>query len=108
MIMSAIPLASGIVNFDSGTYWDQAQYGIDGSGVVHLKGMIKNTNPYTSGNVVLGTLPVGFRPTTTAVYDVTVSYAKGNIHIDPTGVITLIGNGGTDYVSIAGISFPTT
>lgn len=100
--------ASGWSDYASG--FDTGAYRMEASGIVRLKGLVKNTN--VNATTTITTLPVGFRPAAGKIF-MGVSSAAGfgefsRIGIDTTGTITPTNHfsgGGAGFLSLEGITF---
>ena len=87
----------------AGTF-SAAQYRKDHSGVVHLKGLIKDGT--TTGGTIIFTLPTGHRPADDEVFVVSISPdgASGRIDVDANGdVVVRLAH--ASYTSLNGIRF---
>lgn len=105
----ATPTLSGSVT-DYGSGFGGPRYFKDALGIVHMKGVLKATA--TIGSLgTLFTLPVGFRPAETLVFQVACGIGFSNLDkrldIETTGIAylngTTLANG--DWVSIASVSY---
>lgn len=92
-----------------GDQWNVAGYCKDPSGIVRLRGLIKNGSAGT-----IFTLPVGFRPSATCLYLVACNHATppGNARIDvlsngSVNLMTYATGGNNAWVSLDGITFAT-
>jgi len=103
------PTLPGTV-IDYGSGFGGPRYYKDGSGVVHLKGVLKVTAAYPS-LTTLFTLPVGYRPAETLVFQVACGIGFSNLDkrldIETTGIAYLNGTSlsTNDWVSIASVSY---
>ena len=88
--------ANGWVNY--GAPFATAAYYKDKSGIVHLKGTVKN------GTQDIFILPVGYRPNSILVFDVISSSGLGRIDITVNGGVSFV-SGGNGFVSLDGITF---
>lgn len=99
---TAITLQNSCTNL--GSPFQTAQYSKDSSGFVHIEGAL---NP-VGLNVVMFTLPAGFRPGATQICVVLASNSgsaiPGRIDIAPDGTATCKSGSG-DFISLSGISF---
>jgi hypothetical protein len=75
------------------------------SGFVMLKGLIKRSGSITSGEVI-GTLPVGYRPSARLIFQTSTSNAGhfARVDVDTTGSILAIA-GDPGFLSLEGINF---
>jgi hypothetical protein len=87
---------NGWVNY--GVPFATAAYYKDKSGIVHLKGTVKN------GTQDIFILPVGYRPNSILVFDVISSSGLGRIDITVNGGVSFV-SGGNGFVSLDGITF---
>jgi len=99
-------LENSWTNFNSG-YYSTAGYMLDSSGMVHLKGLIKDG--VTTATTVILTLPEGFRPALIhrfgVVSDTTGTTVHGMFSVNPNGTVT-ISRGGNTFFQLDGVSFP--
>lgn len=101
----AFPFAAGWANF-GGTF-ETVTYSMHGR-VVRLQGLATNTSGLPAAGDVLGTLPPGFRPAATLVFEGAAQNAFARIDVQADGqvVLQVVGVAGeTDYVSLSGVSF---
>jgi hypothetical protein len=118
-----LPLAAAWENYGGG--WPHAQYSKDSNGLVKVDGLVKikagSTYVFgTSENCTIGTLPVGYRPATEAMFvtwqeDSSGSKSSMRTDVYANGEIKLItsahsatgegNNGKPNYLSLWGISF---
>lgn len=104
----ATPTLASVVDYGSG--FGGPRYFKDALGIVHMKGVLKATATITSLGTLF-TLPVGFRPAETLVFQVACGIGFSNLDkrldIETTGLAYL--NGTTlavnDWVSIASVSY---
>jgi hypothetical protein len=87
---------NGWVNY--GAPFATAAYYKDKSGIVHLKGTVKN------GTQDIFILPVGYRPNGILVFDIISSSGLGRIDITVNGGVSFV-SGGNGFVSLDGITF---
>lgn len=87
-------------NFDSTTE-DIAGYYKDDSGIVHIKGMLKNG---TVGTAVF-TLPVGYRPLKTKRFAILSNGVFASVAVDSTGGVNIDAGASNLWISLANISF---
>lgn len=102
----ALPFAAGWGNF--GGIYEGASYSRMGRLVV-LQGLVTKTGGTpTSGNVI-GTLPLGFRPTSSHVFVAWTgeSGQAGRVDVHYTGEIQWVSGGTaeTDFLTLSGIAF---
>lgn len=96
-------LQNGWINF--GAPYANAQYMIDPSGWVHLRGTIKSgtVTPVT----LLFTLPVGFRPTNQIIFPTVSNDLFATIYIQANGLVSINGGASAVYLALDGITFRT-
>lgn len=83
-----------------GVLYQQPKYWIDGAGVVHLTGVIKNGTMGSSAFL----LPAGFRPSKEEIFAIVSNDAFARIHVQADG--NVVPKGGSNvYVSLDGIQF---
>lgn len=111
-VWHAMTLVNGWMAYDAANYGAPA-YAVDDQGFVHLRGAVRGTTS-TSGSFTQ--LPAGFVPAEPNVF-VTAASTNGSkgpqpvvLDIQHTGFITAEDSpgGSLDFVSLAGVSFPTT
>jgi hypothetical protein len=93
---------------DYGGAFAGAGYYKDGSGVVHLRGLVKDGT--TTQGTVIFTLPVGSRPAYDLIFPVPSSGGSdsyGAVDIKSSGDVWIRGLAGSTYLSLSGISFPS-
>lgn len=108
----AAALQNSWVNF--GDPWQPAGYYKDGSGVVHIEGMIKNGT--TASTTLLFTLPAGYRPPKDSAFVTKsvegTSQDPQSVNVTSTGRVeygTMSGSAGqNDALSLDGITFRAT
>jgi hypothetical protein len=97
-------LTNNWVNY--GGVFSTPAYYKDSRGQVYLKGLIKNGTIVP--NVLLFTLPAGYRPSETLIFDATTyaasSYVVGRVDINSLGEVRFV-SGGNTFFSLDGISF---
>jgi hypothetical protein len=104
-VASGVGFVNSWVNF--GGVHQVAEFMIDPWGWVHLRGLIKTGTI----NSVIYTLPVGFRPANTEIFDVnrndgTTAGISGRIDVITSGVVAQANAPGSNsYLSLAGIQF---
>jgi hypothetical protein len=99
-------LSNGWVNNAGG--YDLARYYKDGSGIVHLDGVIKN-GTYTAGTT-LTTLPVGYRPAYNKLFCCPYSGGMYVVQVLSTGVVSIFVAPPTSpsvWIGLNGITFRT-
>ena len=85
-----------------GAPYDTEGYRKDGQGFVHLKGLIKNGT--ATAGTVLFTLPTGYRPANTALFDTQSNGTTGRVDVANNGNVTI--QAGTNaWISLNGITF---
>lgn len=95
-------LCGGIVNFGSGA--NTAAYFKDPSGIVHLKGTIKNTGEALALDLFY--LPAGYRPAGDSAYVVPYGSTPGILNVIPHGGVWAVsGLGHNQAVSLDGVSW---
>jgi hypothetical protein len=102
------------------TTWGKARYRKGADGKVHLTGLVKSVASYafaTPASVVIGTLPVGYRPATNKMFTVYQEDSAGahtmiRCDVQKDGTVTLVnglsgpGNSGSaSYLTLDSISF---
>lgn len=73
------------------------------TGVVFLQGMMKKSVAISAGEVLF-TLPVGYRPLATCLFNVQSAGALGRVDVGPTGSV-VVQAGSNVWLSLAGINF---
>lgn len=97
---TALSFNSGWTDYGGG--FKTASYYKDSMGIVHLHGLVKRVSG-TSGSI--GTLPVGFRPTSGTIgFPASTNSGIGNFQVTTAGVLNLV-SGGTDFVYLDGWTF---
>jgi hypothetical protein len=82
------------------------QYRRDETGRVHIRGLVQTQTAYGVGTKVFFTLPAGFRPSATELFDIELNDAQGRIDIGADGTMnvgTAVTAGG--YISLSGMNF---
>ena len=104
----ATPTLGSVVDYGFG--FGGPRYFKDALGIVHMKGVLKATATITSLGTLF-TLPVGFRPAETLVFQVACGIGFSNLDkrldIETTGLAYLNGTAlaVNDWVSIASVSY---
>lgn len=99
-------LLNGWTNYDP-TNYGTASYYKDSNNIVHLRGLVKNGVPH---NTVIFSLPIDYRPIKNSIHPVLTSSSStdsiGRMNVNHNGdVLFGLSGGGTDWVSLLGISF---
>lgn len=97
-IWQAPTLLNSWVNYEAGT--NPAGYTKDLSGVVRLRGMIKDGTGATPAFV----LPVGYRPAYQSVFQVITNGSIGRVDIQANGEVQMTSSSAV-YLSLDGLSF---
>ena len=104
-LFDALPMAAGWVDYASG--YTPARYTKTSSGAVMLSGLIRGGS--TANGTVLGTLPVGYRPSGSLIFGVAVGAPGGDtlgrIDVSANGQIILYATTSTGWTSLDGINF---
>jgi hypothetical protein len=95
-----LPLENGWTNYGGG--FQEAQYRLDATGTVHLRGLVRLDTVVAPS--AISTLPPGFRPLKTELFALVATDALGRIDINAEGRVVFIFGKGT-YVQLSGISF---
>lgn len=103
------PFAAGWTHY--GGAWQDVAYRKDQLGRVHLRGLATYAAGTIVANAVMGTLPVGYRPTGNLIFVVQTGEpnAAGRVNVLSNGAVQW-GSGATgegDYTSLSGINFAT-
>lgn len=96
-----LSLQNGWVAF--GGVYAEPRYYKDGSGVIHVEGLMKSGTT-TSGTVV-AVLPVGYRPDKTLMFFTGTNTGPATVEVHSSGNIVASGGFSTTWTSLAGISF---
>jgi hypothetical protein len=91
------------VNFGSG--FETAGYWKQSDGWVRLKGVIKNGT--TGSLVIVFSLPTGYRPPRSMYFTTQSTDGTAAIRVDQAGEVRIITTPGNTYVSLCGITFPS-
>lgn len=94
-------LQNSWVQYD--TIFGTAQYYKDSTGVVHLRGLLKN-GTVTAGTSLF-TLPAGYRPVMQMLYEVTSNDARARLDVKTDGTVTTGPGVSNLWVSLANMSF---
>ncbi|MDD3412464.1 MAG: hypothetical protein PHY47_00525 [Lachnospiraceae bacterium] len=89
---------NGWTSFDA--FWAPLSYYKDPTGRVHLRGMAKGAL-----HVVIGNLPIGYRPANIELFVTNSSHQLGRIDIDGGGNIVAKQGDSNQWISFSGISF---
>jgi hypothetical protein len=95
-----IALATGWAAFGGGYATPAARKAFNG--LVVLEGLATGDG---SGTLTIGTLPVGYRPSTNKAYTTTYGGAYALLTIDTAGVMSFLVGGNSSYVTLDGLSF---
>jgi hypothetical protein len=106
------PYAGNWSDFGAGNM--AAGYFRDSLGLVHLRGLTKYALA-GAGAIIIGTLPIGYRPTASAAFCVAnwqgTDWIPGTLFINSSGVVQVRtwtnGGAGTSGVNLDGITFDT-
>lgn len=93
-------LVNSWINY--GAPYDVAGYRKDSFGFVHLKGLIKSGT--ATAGTVLFTLPAGYRPGATGLFDAQSNGSLGRVDVNSSGQVT-IQVGTNAWISLNGITF---
>lgn len=85
--------------------WGGTGYTKTSSGMVMLKGMIARNQGTNANNEILFTLPVGYRPAISAIYQNISNGANVRIDIHTNGDVRIQGTGHGAWVNLNGIAF---
>jgi hypothetical protein len=102
-------MENGFQHFDTvSSIYDGLYYMKDDMGFVHLKGMTRGTS--TTNNVIIFTLPTGYRPSKTQVFscmgaDISASQVATRVNIDTSGKVNFGSGACTDYLTLSGLTF---
>lgn len=101
----AFPFAAGwadLAGFEAATYSKHGR-------VVRLQGIVTKTAGVPAGGNVIGTLPVGFRPTATVIFVVWTGSPPqaGRLDVQANGDVVWSAGGvaETDFTNLSGVSF---
>ena len=97
---NGLSFGSGWANFGSGFSNGELKKIGD---MVFLRGMVYR---FTGSGTTIGTLPSGYRPPSTGLFNVQTNTGPGRVDIDSAGSITHV-SGGTSWVSLFGIVLST-
>lgn len=86
------------------TTYNSAGYTKTSSGLVVLKGLIKRSGTFVSGETLF-TLPVGYRPSTIMGFAVASVDASATLLINPDGTVTPTTNVSAGWLSLETVSF---
>ncbi|MDB5167196.1 MAG: hypothetical protein JWN26_341 [Candidatus Saccharibacteria bacterium] len=92
---------------DFGSTYNTAGYTKTPYGLVILKGLIKRTGTFVSGETIF-TLPVGYRPAYKLTFAVSSNDASASFTINTDGTITPSTNVSESYLSLESVSFLAT
>lgn len=109
-VWTAFPFAASCSNL--GTIYRTCGFWKDPFGLVHLRGMLQFSGTPAAGQLV-GTLPVGYRPTAYEDFAATGSSAGGTIafplEVNTAGSLNLYAAGGVTWsgtsLSLSGVTF---
>lgn len=87
-----------------GTPYSTPAYTKTSTGLVILKGLLRRGSGTTAGSETIATLPSGYRPSTTYLYQRIANSANARVDILSTGVMNIVNTGVSD-VSLDGIAF---
>lgn len=98
-VWSNMTLQNGWVRYNG---FAAPQYTKAADGIVSLRGLLTGG---TTGGAVITTLPVGYRPSATLIFDVANSGHYARVDVGPTGAVTLLEGGDNTWLALESINF---
>lgn len=96
-----ISLSNGWINF--GANFAAPGVSMDESGFVTIRGLIKSGN--TGINIVLGVIPVGYRPLENELYEVSIQGGRSSLRVETGGNIVAVELTASIYTSLSGLRY---
>ena len=107
-VRNLLPLGTGIWHYvdKSGGGYQRVTYSLTLDKEVTLSGLAYMESGYRSDSTLIGTLPVGCRPSGVVIASARNGISTCRINIYTDGTVRMQDNGTSDWISLTGISFP--